>query len=616
MPPLLEKLKRFTPAIIRQWLRFMEWGYVGSKHLLAYNLEKGKPGEGTPPSLYEHVRMAIEELGPTAVKVGQIASTRPDLLPKELIAELSKLQENVPPFSFAEVRHQIRSTLGASIEDLFLEFNPVPIAAASIGQVYKAVLKSNEEVVVKVQRPGIRQKVAMDIGIMTFFATQAEKYAYQARDYNAIERAKEFGRFIGEEMDYTIEARYCDMFRNNFAADEAVYVPKIYWEYTNQTVLVMEFVHGVRVREMAKMEERGMDKVKIAKMIGRAYAKMILEDGFFHADPHPGNIFVLDDDHFALIDFGMVGRLDKETKGYIAHYFLALVNQDAPGLTEILFKLYDIPKGIDKAKLKRDVSHLMAKYHGVSLGKVNIVQLVGELMELVFKYHIKVPGEFTLFDKTFLTLDGIGKQLAPDFDLLEEALPFAQQFIKKQFSTEEMAPEMVKNALIAKDMVISLPRQINNIVTSLESGNFQVQVEQEGLQYEVKKISSQLDTLAGRMPLAMLAAGLVIAGAMLSAREHLKPVWLGYNAEQLCFYSATGIILWITWTTLAAKMPFIIRFSIQMVTLIVLGFNMALFIHSHVPAWLRHLIFFTIALLIVLLIRRIMTLFGKKGEKK
>lgn len=610
---LRDTFSRFTPLFIRQWLRFLEWGYVGAKHTLAYATDRREREIGEYPTLYERVRMAVEELGPTAVKIGQIASTRPDLLPKELIHELAKLQESVPPFPFEIVRRQIYDSLGAHIEDLFLEFSQKPLAAASIGQVHKAVLKSNEEVVVKLQRPGIKQKVDMDIAIMTRFATLAERYMFQARDYNAIERAREFGRFIREEMDYTIEARYCDSFRANFAGDDNVYIPKIYWEYTSQRVLVMEFVHGVRVRELSKLDELGMDKVAIAKMIGRAYAKMILEDGFFHADPHPGNIFVLDNEHFALIDFGMVGRLDRETKGYIAHYFLSLVNQDAPGLTEILFKLYTIPKDIDKTALRRDVGRLMAKYYGVSLGSVNIVEIAKELMDLVFKYHIKVPGEFTLFDKTFITLDGIGKQLAPEFDLLDEALPFAQQFIQKQFTMEEMAPELVKNALIAKDMVISLPRQISKIVTQLETGSFSVQIEQEKLQDEVEKISNRLENLAGRTPLALLAGGLVIAGAMLNARaDELQPVINGYTADKICFYSAAAMALWLVWSTLSA----IPRLIIKLMAPLFAGILFLRFTHHILPPPVRWAIIVLIVFGIFYLFRRIILFFSRKGDKK
>lgn len=572
-------LTRFLPLALRRWIRLLEVNRVALKHVIGFlgdqwqisqRAKKKRVQEQdfedfyAAPSAFERFRLALEELGPTYVKLGQILSTRPDILPRELILELSKLQEKAAPFSYTEVREQILRNLGAPIEDIFEEFEKEQIAAASIGQVHYAVLKSGEEVILKVQRPGIRAKVEADISIAMWMAQRLEKYFQWARTYNAMERVREFGRFINEEMDYTTEARYCDAFRENFRDYEGVYIPKIYWEYTNQRILVMEFIHGIRVVETQKLDEAGFNKVEIAKSIGRAYAKMILEDGFFHADPHPGNILMKDEKAFALIDFGMVGRLDKETKGYIAYYFLALVNQDAPALTEILFKLYTIPKDVDRNALKREVGRLLSKYKGVPLGKVNLVEIVGELMDLMLRYQIKVPGEFTLFDKTFITLDGIGKQLAPDFDLLEVAKPFAQDFVLKQFSPRELAPILVKNALEIKDALLNLPRQINKMAWQLESGEFQVRVEQEKLQEEVERISSRVDLLGTKVPLGLALMGFLAAGCALYFIDFLKQVrdisvakhhflFFSFTGAAFCFYVAGFLGLWLFFSSVRKR---------------------------------------------------------------
>lgn len=561
--------------------RVLEVWRVFTKHFLAYYLDQiklrrraraGLVEEEEPPfpTLYERIRLAFEELGPSYVKLAQVLSTRKDVLPIDFITELQKLQEHATPFSMEEAREQIRRNLGAEVEDIFEKFGPVPIAAASIGQVYHAYLKSGEEVIVKIQRPGIRAKVEADISVMTFGAKLLERYFEAARVYNLLERVSEFGRFIREEMDYTVEARYCDTFRRNFQGDETVYVPKIYWEYTNQRILVMEYVEGIRVRDFEALEQAGYDKLEIAKTIARAYAKMILEDGFFHADPHPGNIFVQANNRFALIDFGMVGRLDRETKGYVAHYFLALVNQDAAALTEVLFRLYRLPKDVDRAQLKRDVGRLMAKYYGVSLGSVNLAEIVNDLMGIIFKYRIIVPGEFTLFDKTFITLDGIAKQLAPDFDLLEEAVPFANRLIRGSFSLKEMAPALIKDAFEIKDAIINFPRQFNKIARQLEDGGFQIKVDQEKLQEEVRGLSDRLASLHQKVPIGFIIASLIIAGTLLVERQDLVvldiPLFAGMFflagliyvvffiqsaiLRLLCYLALLGIFLWMRSTAL------------------------------------------------------------------
>ncbi len=551
---LLAKYEKFLPMFIRRLLRIQEVGRVILKHLIGYLADQfaisrlARQGKEVDlsyyPTIWERLRVAAEDLGPTFIKLGQVLSTRPDVMPREFIFEFQKLQEHVRPFSSEESAEEVYRNLGARVEDIFTSFSRDPIASASIGQVHYAFLKSGEEVIVKVQRPGIRPKIEADISIMMRLAAFAEKRFESARTYNLLERVKEFGRFIREEMDYTTEARYCDTFRKNFEGNEEVFIPKIYWEYTNQKILVMEFVNGIKLRETSKFEAAGYSKLKLAKMIGRSYAKMILEDGFFHADPHPGNIFVLSENKFALIDFGMVGRLDKESKGYVAHYFLALVNQDAPGLTDILFKLYTIPKDVDKQALKRDVGRLMSKYHGVPLGQVNLGEIINELIEIELKYHIIVPGEFTLFDKTFITLDGIGKMLAPEFDLLDEALPFAQKFIQKQFSLEEAAPGLAKNALEIKDLIMNFPKQINKIIKDIEEGEIRVVTSQEKFPQEMQKLQNKVDKVANRLSMSILIVGLLLAATFFSLRGEVINI-LGISFPQIISWSLTILGIWL-----------------------------------------------------------------------
>lgn len=543
--------EQYIPRPIKQLLRLIKIFGVMTKHVynhfaerygLRVLLRKRHPlefdYEYPTLNIYQRFRFLLEDLGPSFVKLGQLLSTRADILPRELIDELTKLQEEVTPFSYEGIERQIMKNFRAPVEEIFLDFEKEPIASASIGQVHKAVLKTGEEVIVKVQRIGVRRDVEADISNMMTLARLAERYIKFARTYNAVQRVIEFARFIREEMDYTIEADHCDRFRDNFADDESVYIPKIYWELTNPKILVMEYIEGIRVIEQKKMEEAGLDKKTIARTVGSAFMKMILLDGYFHADPHPGNIFIFDNDHIGLIDFGIVGRIGKEIKGYIANYFLAIINQDASALIDSLSRVYEVPRDADLKSLKRDAGMLLMKYYGTKLGRVNIQDFVREIFSLVSKYNIIVPGEYTLFDKTFVTLDGIIRRLDPDIDLIKEAAPYATTLLREQFSLKEIGMTLAKDALEIREIFSNLPHLINKLTAKLDEGELKFRVEDQRLAQEMEEVSSKIEKIGSRLPLSIIITSLILGGALISLRGNEPHFIWGLTLSRIFFYSA------------------------------------------------------------------------------
>ena len=394
--------EQFIPSFYRKGVRMKEVAAVLFKHGFFWAAEAMELTRFFPRKLREQVvaadeyqlplpvrlRRVIEELGPTYVKGGQIISTRPDLIPPDIIKELSKLQDEVPPFEYERVQERIESELGRPMDQVFRSFARAPIASASIGQVHEAVLRDGREVVVKVQRPEIEQVIKIDTEIMRDLAVKVENRFEEARLYNLVERVEEFTKTIKQELNYTIEGRNADRFRLAFEDDDTIYIPEVYWDYTTEKVLTMEYILGIKIKDKEKLIARGYDLSYLCEVIGNAYIKMILIDGFFHGDPHFGNIFVMEGQVVALIDFGMVGIVDPIMKRNMAKYFISLVNQDAVSLVEVLNEIAEIDPSTDQNALVREVGRMMQKYSNITLGQIKLEDLVMELFNIGMKYKV------------------------------------------------------------------------------------------------------------------------------------------------------------------------------------------------------------------------------------
>jgi ubiquinone biosynthesis protein len=542
--------EQFVPDFYKKYVRMTAVASVFFKHGFFWAAEALELTRLFPRKMRERVlasdeyqlplpvrlRRVIEELGPTYVKFGQILSTRPDLVPPDIVKELSKLQDEVPPFKFEQVQECVEEELGRPLDQAFKSFSRAPIASASIGQVHEAALADGREVVVKVQRPNIEKIIKIDTEIMFDLAVKAEKRFEEARLFNLVERVEEFTKTIHQELDYTNEGQNADRFRVNFEDDDSIHIPFVYWDYTTRRVLTMEYIHGIKIKDKEKLVARGYDLTYLTEVIANAYIKMILLDGFFHGDPHFGNIFVTEGQVVALIDFGMVGVVDPIMKKNMARYFISLVNKDATALVEVLEEIATIAPEADRSALTREAGRMMQKYSDVSLGQIKLEEIVMELFNLGMKYKITLPGEFTLMDKTLVTLEGLGRHLDPGFDLVGTAEPAARMLFRRELDFRQFGGDMVRTFLDLRDLMAALPRRLDRISKNIEQGHLKVRIEMDSYVETARSMVDRLSQSFNRLSMSIvLAALLIVVALILPDRE--SAVAFGMSLREIALAS-------------------------------------------------------------------------------
>lgn len=376
------------------------------------------------------LREKLLKLGPTFIKTGQSLATRADLLPVEYIQELAKLQDEVPPFPSQQARAIIESELRARIEDIFEGFEDQPIAAASLGQVHRARLRTGQVVAIKIQRPGIEAQIEFDISVLRRIARRLERYPNLVRGVDWQGTLDAFHTTIHEEMNYEQETRNAEVFRKNFSRWKEVYVPQIYAVFSTRRLIVMEFIDGLKVTDSEQLAAAGQDPHEVVKLLARTYLKQLLEDGFFHADPHPGNLRVMADGRLAFFDFGMVGRLDMKLQSNLINAFFHVVERDVHGLVDDMVRLGFIELSPeDEARFKPIIEGLFNRYLGRRLGDVNFKELMFDMAHVIYEFPFKIPATFTYIVRAVMTLEGIGTQVDPDFRFFEIARPYAKRFM-------------------------------------------------------------------------------------------------------------------------------------------------------------------------------------------
>lgn len=379
------------------------------------------------------LRESLISLGPTFIKIGQALGTRADLLPLEYVKELATLQDQVPPFSTAEAFQIIESELGRSVHECYPEIDNEPIAAASLGQVYRARLATGEEVAVKVQRPNLEATIAFDVAILYRLVKLTNRFFPKANENADWEgMLREFHSTIFEEMDYVKEGRNADRFRYNFRTWRAVRVPKIYWSHTNTRVLTLDFIRGTKVVDIEGLKANRISPVKVNRLLIRTYLKQLLEDGFFHADPHPGNLLVMDSGHLAFFDFGMVGRITPKLQAQMIDAFFHVVGRDVRGLGQDIINLNFLKPGVDPETVRPVVESLFTHYLNLRLGEVNFKELTYDLAEVIYEYPFRLPSNFTYIMRALMTLEGIGVITDPGFSFFETAKPYAKEFMLRR----------------------------------------------------------------------------------------------------------------------------------------------------------------------------------------
>ncbi|HYO91354.1 MAG TPA: AarF/ABC1/UbiB kinase family protein, partial [Pyrinomonadaceae bacterium] len=424
--------------------RFQEWSREVDRRVLdrlirivRFLVFRGAQGTAKKEARLEQQAVWLKEslihLGPTFIKIGQALGTRGDLLPLAYIKQLVLLQDQVPPFPTAEAYARIEAELGRSVQEAYAEIDAEPIAAASLGQVYRARLHTGEEVAVKVQRPHLAEIISFDISVLHKLVRLVNRYFPQANENADWEgMLHEFSETVLEEMDYVQEGRNADRFRENFKDWRAIHVPRIYWAHTNRHVLTMEFIRGTKVIDIEALRARRISPVKVNRLLVRTYLKQLLEDGFFHADPHPGNLLVMDSGRLAFFDFGMTGKITQQLQAQMIDAFFHVVERDIHGLAQDLINLNFLKPGVDPETVRPVVEGLFEHYINLKLGEVNFKELTYELAEVMYEYPFRLPSNFTYVMRALMTLEGIGIVTDPEFSFFDTAKPYAKQFMLKR----------------------------------------------------------------------------------------------------------------------------------------------------------------------------------------
>ncbi len=492
-------------------------------------------------TLPQRARLACEELGPTFVKLGQILSTRPDLIPTELAQEFSKLQDDVAPFTFLKTEERFKKEFGRPISELFAEFDEQPAAAASLSQVYKAKLVSGETVAVKIQRPNIKKTMEEDIAILLDLAKFAEKRFIYGRIYQPVEIVKEFARTVRKELDFINEGRNIDKFRANFKDIETVRIPKVYWDLTADKILTMEYIDGIKISDTVKLKKSQFDKKIIAARGADMILKQIFADGFFHGDPHPGNIFVLKNNVIALLDFGMVGRISEDRMGSMADMIIAAIKIDADKIVEALMDMDIVGWEADLPKLKIEIKDFIGKYYGAPLKELEMGKIIEEILEVMIAHKIKIPSDLALLAKALITIEGIGRELDPDFDMVSHTKPFAKRLLKKKYSPVNLWKRGSAAARELFNFLEILPKEFSWMIKSLRAGELNVSFQHKGLE----KLVLEIDRASNRLSFSMIIGALII-GSSFVIQANIGPFIFNYPAIGIIGYllaSFLGLVL-------------------------------------------------------------------------
>ena len=467
------------------------------------------------------LRRVLEELGPTFIKFGQILSTRSDIMPPEYLEELSFLQDEVPPVSWDEARQVVETELGAPVEDLFAQVDPVPIASASLAQVHVACLVGGEEVVVKIQRPNIEKTVNLDLDIIYDLARTAQQRISIASRYEVADLAEEFASALRTELDFRREAWNADRLRKNFADEPHLYVPKIYWDYSTRRLLVMERIKGIKIDNLDGIKAAGYDRQRLSAHAANFALKEILIDGFFHADPHPGNMLILPGEVIGVLDFGSVGRLDDQDRANLARLFIAGVQLDVDAIVDQLQRMGIADYRVDRLGLQRDLKRIMTRYYGLPIYEINAQEIAKAVQPIMYEYKLNVPTNYYLLMKTVVMMQGVGLKLDPDFDIYEASRPFIGKLFRRMWMPSSWGPEVLRLAMDWKDFATILPRKTSHILDQLERGQLTVQAELP----QLEPVINMIDRLINRIIFSVLVAALVVALALLLPRLDYAWPW-------------------------------------------------------------------------------------------
>lgn len=482
------------------------------------------------------VRRAMEELGPTFVKLGQVLATRVDLFPPDWIAEFSRLQNAVPALPYEQIAAQLERDLGAPPDQVFARMDTTAMAAASLAQAHRAWLADGTAVVLKVRRPGIGEVIEADLRLLARLADIVEARLPDLRRYRPAEVVQQFTTSLRRELDFAAECRNAERIAANFSTRPEVVIPKVYWEWTCESLNVQQFIDGIAGGDLAAVDAAGLDRQALAHAGADIILKMVLEDGCFHADPHQGNIFYLRDGRIAVIDFGMVGAISEQRRFQVAQLLHGLVGQDPEAVADVLL---DWAGGVqvDEVRLQQDIAMFVEQYRGVPLKDLRVAQMLGDITGLLRHYSLTLPADLALMIKTFLTLEGMGRQLDPDFDMAATARPWLERVMLQRYSPSALLKRGRRGLIGTMDLLGDLPRDLRRLLQMARRGRLQLKVETHALQ----DFGDQVNKAANRMVMGIVTAALIIGSSIvmnsvggISSRWFLALGVAGFVGAGLC----------------------------------------------------------------------------------
>lgn len=454
----------------------------------------------------QRIRRAMEELGPSFVKLGQVLSTRVDLFPHEYIEEFKKLQNQVPPIPFSDIVEQLEEDIGGPFADVFLDVDLDPLAAASIAQVHRATLRTGEKVILKIRRPGIREVIDADLRLLARLADIADDEMIEMLHFDPKKIVAEFSKSIRTELDFANECRNAKRISDSFEGDPSIVVPKIYWEWTSERLNVQAMVEDIPGNDMDALDAAGYDRENLAKVGGEAVLKMVFEDGFFHADLHPGNVFYRTENQIVVVDFGMVGRISQERRYQLVDMLYGLVMRESDRVTEILM-LWAGEFNFDNSELKSEVDDFIDRVHGVPLKSLNFVDLTSDMIAVLRAHNLSIPSDLTLLIKALVSLDGMGRQLAPEFDIMSTAEPFLKRVIMKRYSPKELAMRGKKGITDGFDLVTGLPKDAWDLIRIMRNGQFKFHMEFNKMEHFLDRLDKSITRITVGIVIAALIMG-------------------------------------------------------------------------------------------------------------
>jgi ubiquinone biosynthesis protein len=535
--------------------RLSEIAQIAARHGFGYFLRKNRlgdlipggsklDGEATASDRGRRLRQMLDELGPTFVKFGQLLSTRPDVVPPDIVAELRGLQDDVRPFGFNQVREVVESELDLTIEQAFLEFDVVPMASASIGQVHRAVLPDGQEVAVKVQRPAAAAQIESDLGLLYQAARLLRERVKALEFIDPRELVDEFARSIRLELDYAHEARNAELFHRNFADAEGVVVPRVIRRYSSARVLTLEFLHGTKIADLDLVTMRPDQRRDVAYRMADTWMTMVFRHGFFHADPHPANIFVLDSGELGLVDMGQAGKLTDEDMARLTRLFVDAATENIDAIPRRLRELGVRYAPEREQEFRQELQVLFDRYYGTRLSDIDPIQVIREGFQLIYSLNLRLPSRFVMLDKAIATLASVGQEVYPDFNVFEVAKPYARGLLIERFHPRVVAQRARIEAMALGSIARELPYQAHDVLERMRDGTFQIRFDNPGLD----QLDQHIDQASNRLSVALVVLGGLVGSSIVGVFADEGPHVIGLHLLSFIGFVVSGAFgLWLVW---------------------------------------------------------------------